>query len=225
MKASEHDEAVAAWLGDAPGVRTEELPAPLQSRWVDAAVLPAGRLGEADVKLAVQEEVAAFEAIFGRSPSVVVPPTFIWNDAVEKAWAAAGVGIVVTPGSRYTTRDESGAPAGKDLTVHNGQVSASGLVYVVRDVYFEPLLGHTPRQALDALVSKATMGRPALIETHRFNFVTDEEQKQQSLERLKQMLQGALATHPALAFMSTAELAGILRSRDTRWIESRYQQL
>ena len=41
MAASETDESVRAWLDRAPDAFTEELPSPLQSRWVDASVLPA----------------------------------------------------------------------------------------------------------------------------------------------------------------------------------------
>ena len=71
----------------------------------------------------MNEEVAAFEDIFGsHTPGVVVPPTFVWNEMVERDWAAAGIGVIVTPGRRYETRDESGQPAGEGSPVHNGQV-------------------------------------------------------------------------------------------------------
>ena len=40
----------------------------------------------------------AFAEVFGVTPEVVVPPTFVWTDAVESAWARAGARVVVTPG-------------------------------------------------------------------------------------------------------------------------------
>ena len=219
MAASESDESVRAWLDRAPDACTEELPSPLQSRWVDASVLPARTLNNADVRQAVKEEVAAFQAIFERTPDVVVPPTFVWNAVVEQAWAVAGVDVIVTPGRRYETRDESGNPAGAGNPVHNGQLGEEGIVYMVRDVYFEPSLGHTAAQAQDALALKVELGQPALFETHRFNFLGTDEKREQSLEQIKILLQGVLIAWPSLAFLSTGKLAKILIDRDPEWVE------
>lgn len=219
MAASEIDASVRNWLDRAPDAPTEELPSPLQSRWVDASVLPAQTLNSIEVGQAVKEEVSSFQLIFGRAPGVVVPPTFVWNDMVEQGWAAAGIGVIVTPGRRYETRDETGKPAGAGNPVHNGQAGENGIVYMVRDVYFEPSLGHTAAQAQDALAIKVKLGRPALFETHRFNFLGTDEEKGQSLEQLKNLLQGALITCPSLAFLSTGKLAMILKDRDPEWVE------
>jgi len=63
MAASRVDESVKAWLEQAPQSATEELPSPLQSRWVDASVLPARALSVVEIRRAVQEEVSTFQAI------------------------------------------------------------------------------------------------------------------------------------------------------------------
>jgi hypothetical protein len=219
MAASECDHSVRAWLDRSPDAFTEELPAPLQSRWVDASVLPARQLESENIKLAVKEEVAGFQAIFGCAPGVVVPPTFVWNAGVEQEWAAAGIGVIVTPGRRYETRDGAGKPAGEGYPLHNGQTGENGIVYMVRDVYFEPSLGHKAVQALGALALKVELGRPALFETHRFNFLGADEKKEQSLEQLKGLLQGALIAWPSMAFLSTGKLAMVLKNRDPEWVE------
>ncbi|MDH3948911.1 MAG: glycosyl hydrolase, partial [Gammaproteobacteria bacterium] len=224
MAASESDESVRAWLDRAPDASTEDLPSPLQSRWVDASVLPARSLDSEDVRQAVKEEVDCFQAIFRRPPVVVVPPTFVWNAVVEQAWAAAGIGVIVTPGRRYETRDGSGEPAGAGNPVHNGQVGDNGIVYMVRDVYFEPSFGHTAEKAHHALALKAELGRPALFETHRFNFTGTDEKKDQSLEQIKCLLRDALAAYPSLAFLSTGELARVLKKRDPEWVEQRLRR-
>jgi len=219
MAASEINASVRNWLDRTPDAPTEELPSPLQSRWVDASVLPAQTLNSIEVGQAVKEEVSGFQLIFGHAPGVVVPPTFIWNDMVEQDWAAAGIGVIVTPGRRYETRDEAGKPAGAGNPVHNGQAGENGIVYMVRDVYFEPLLGHTAVQAHGALALKVELGRPALFETHRFNFLGTDEDKGRSLEQIKSLLQGALTAWPSLGFLSTGKLARILKDRDPEWVE------
>ena len=91
----------------------------------------------------------------------------------------------------------------------------------MRNDYFEPALGHTAQQAIAALETKTRLGRPTLLETHRFNFLGSEERQTNALAELAKLLQGALDIHPDLAFMSTEKLARVLITRDPDWVELR----
>lgn len=224
MTASEGDNAIKDWLCKAPFAATEDLPSPLQSRWVDASVLPARPLARADVLGAAREEVDTFQSVFAIKPEVAVPPTFVWNRDVEQAWAAAGVGVIITPGRRFETRDERGRPAGSGALIYNGQFGEGGTIYLVRDVYFEPSLGHTAEQALAALLSKVQFCRPALFETHRFNFLGTEEEKKQALAELERLLRMAVKNYPDLAFLSSEKLATIFKNQDPEWLDSRLRR-
>ena len=219
LQASKTDKAAMDWLRHAPHLSTEELPSALQSRWVDASILPSRHLNANAVQLAAQEEVVTFQQIFGTIPRVAVPPTFIWTEDVEKAWAVAGISVVITPGNRFESRDESGSPAGKGRAIHNGQSSENNIVYLVRDDYFEPSLGHTAVQALGRLSAKTRLGRPILYETHRFNFLGSKEEKNKALEEIERLLTLALKQYPDLAFLSSIKLATILKTRDPAWLE------
>jgi hypothetical protein len=220
LLASKTDKTVMDWLAHAPQLSTEELPSPLQSRWVDASILPSRHLSANAVQLAAKEEVAAFQQIFGTVPRVAVPPTFIWTEDVEKAWAAAGVTVVITPGNRFESRDESGRPAGNGRAIHNGQSSENNrIVYLVRDDYFEPSLGHTAVQAIGRLSAKTRLGRPTLYEMHRFNFLGSEKKRNRALEELECLLGEVLKQYPDLAFLSSIELATILKGQDPAWLE------
>jgi hypothetical protein len=224
MTAGRVDDTVKAWIERAPQSATEELPSALQSRWVDASVLPARRLDAGEIRQAVQEEVNAFQAIFGYPSKVVVPPTFVWNDAVEQAWAESGVAVIVTPGRRYETRGDRAELAGAGAPIYNGQAGSNGTVYLVRNDYFEPALGHTAEQAIAALKTKTRLGRPTLLETHRFNFLGRAESKMRALAELENMLRRALDTHPALAFISTEQLARVLTNLDPDWVELSFRR-
>ncbi len=217
-RAAREQPRVADWL--ATPELTEQLPSPLQSRWTDASVLPSRPLEVAAVRDAVAEEVAVYTRVLGAPPRVVVPPTFVWNAAVEAAWAAAGLGVLVTPGRRLSGRDEAGRPAGMDRDMHNGERGEGGLVYLVRDDYFEPILGHTPERALAALAAKTALGRPCLLETHRNNFLAAAGgDPPRALAALDELHRRALAATPSLRFLSCAELGQILREEDPAWIE------
>lgn len=221
MMASESNKSVKDWLYSAPVSITEDLPSHLQSRWISAASLPPKPLGNAELSRAVREEMDCFKAVFGTAPRVAVPPTFIWNKCVETAWSEGGIDVVVTPGARYESRDGTGRPSAAGGAIYNGQVSDAGAVYMVRNTYFEPSLGHTAEMAITALDSKTSLGRPTLLETHRFNFLGSDDMKTRSMEELKRFLQRALDKFPSLAFLSTDQLANILRDRDPAWVEQR----
>ncbi len=209
---------VAAWLA-APEL-TEKLPSHLQSRWTDARELPSRPLPVHSVERAVAEEVALYVELFGQVPEVVVPPTFLWTGEVEAAWAAAGVGTIITPGQRLTRRDADGHPAGRDRDMRNGEQGAGGVRYLVRDDYFEPIFGHRPERALAALASKSALGRPCLLETHRWNFLAATGGDPAAAESaLVEMYELARRDFPSLRFSSCAELTRAMRENDPVWIE------
>ncbi|MHB1187353.1 hypothetical protein [Thiobacillus sp.] len=218
LAAARTDDRVRAWLTAPEPAVTEGLPSPLQSRWVDASTLPSRALDPAVIEQAVAREAADFEASFRQVPRVAVATTFVWNDAVEAAWAQAGVEAVITPGRRATCRNAAGQPGCVDATMLTGERSLAGPTWLVRDIYFEPALGHPPQRLADGLAARTWQGRACLVETHRFNFLQAGEA---SLAALEAGLKVALAAFPDLRFVSPLELARALQARDPEWIETR----
>ncbi len=218
LAAAHQDEQVRDWLAGAEPAATEALPSALQSRWVDAASLPSRDLPQRDIQAAVAVEASAYRRVFGTAPQVAVATTFVWNDTVEAAWAVAGVDAIVTPGRRATCRTDTGAPGCVDATMLTGMQSAAGPLYLVRDVYFEPALGHAPQRLVEGLRQRSRQGRPCLVETHRFNFLQAGES---AVTALDAGLRGALAALPSLRFVAPVDIARVLRSHDPAWLEHR----
>nr|CCF78709.1 conserved exported hypothetical protein [Rubrivivax gelatinosus S1] len=211
------DPAVRDWLlADSPAL-TEALPSHLQSRWVDASRLPSSPLPEAEARGAAVAECRAFSRILGQPAKVVVPPTFVWTRETEAAWAAAGVEFVVTPGWRHPARDERGLPSGDEGPIAGGD-RAGMITYLVRSDYFEPARGRDARHALAVLDRCAAEGRPCLLENHRDNFIGRVQACGHALDELDALYRQALVGHSSLRFMSSWELACILRDRDPRWV-------
>ena len=217
LDAAGSDDAVRAWLVGAGFPAYEALPSPLQSRWVYAARLPSQPLEQAEIRAAVEEETRAFKRIFATLPRVAVPPTFVWTRGVETAWMAAGIAVIITPGRRYTCRDGAGLPAGMEGPIHNGETAGASTLYLVRDIYFEPLRGHAPARVLDEARARFHLGRPALLETHRSNFIGADADYRHSLAQLEALLTGALQAWPQLRFLSPEALARIYRERPAEW--------
>ncbi len=220
MTAAQHNTGVQEWLVSGEVPDAAELPAHLQSRWVDARTLPTSPIPEPDILAAADEEVAAFAGIFGFRPRVAVPPTFVWDRMAERAWSRNGVEVVVTPGRRCEGRDRDGQPVNGGAPSYNGQ-RAYDAAYVVRDIYFEPSYGHTAEQAVAAIEGKHRLGRPALVEMHRFNFTGGETQAQSSLKELNKLLGSVLRALPDVRFMSTARLGELYRRGDATVFDRR----
>ena len=219
MKASREQESVRAWLVQEGVPRNEDLPAALQSRWIDGSVLPSRDLPSEEVSVATAREVEAFRQVFGAKPSVIVPPTFVWTHATEAGWSSAGVRVVVTPGARYHARDGTGSLVGTGEPLYNGETGASGMVYVVRDDYFEPALGHKARRAVAAIEAKTRVGRPTLLETHRFNFTGSSARTEDALRETDLLLRLVVERFPGVRFLSTAELASAMARADPDLVE------
>ena len=218
MHASQSAPAVRSWLTEPGHPRTERLPPALQSRWIDASTLPSWPHSPLAVDRAVDAEVKLFHAVFHRAPTVVVPPTFVWDQTVENAWARHQVRVVVTSGRRHPGRDADGALVTKPGVLFNGQLSTSGLRYMVRKDYFEPCRGHTVERALKALAANTAAGRPTLLETHRFNFTELCQDLERSYAQLDLMFSAALSAHPRLSFLATGDLAERIASNDPSWL-------
>jgi hypothetical protein len=213
MRGSAANAQIRDWLTGPGFASTEALPSHLQSRWIDATGLPSKPLPVAAAVAAAGEESRIFAATFGAPPEVAVPPTFVWTEDVEGAWAAAGVRVVVTPGRRCESRDREGHPVPGETEYYNGATGQHGVSYVVRDSYFEPSLGQTHQGALRALARNTELGRPTLLEIHRMNFIGDERLAQRTLDEVTGLLTAACAEFPGVRFMNTAELARHYRDR------------
>ena len=218
--AATQDEAVRAWLGT-PGLpQTEALPSHLQSRWIDASSLPSRSLETAQIDQAATDEAAHYQTCLGQTPTVAVATTFVWTEAVEHAWRRAGVEVLITPGRRATARDGTGHPAAVDLTMLTGERSRAGQIYLVRDVYFEPALGHPPQRLLDGLTARTHQGRACLAEMHRFNFL---QAADASLASLQSAMALCLAQIPTLRFISPLELARAIEHADATVIAREFR--
>jgi hypothetical protein len=217
MAVARTDPSVRRWLTASRFPQTEALPSALQSRWIDASLLPSRPLDAGDIAKAASDEALIYRRHFGMAPQVAVATTFVWNEEVEKAWKDAGVEVLITPGRRATCRDATGGLDGIDRAMLTGELSDAGQSYLVRDVYFEPTLGHAPERLLEGLEARTREGRACLVEMHRFNFL---QEMDQSLNALRTALERSLGRHPNLRFTSPQEIARDIRQRNGEIVQT-----
>jgi len=211
------EETVRAWLTGSLFPATEALPSALQSRW-------AGPQTAEEVHAAAVEEARTFREIFGVIPQVAVPPTFVWGLAVERAWKEEGVHVVMTPGRRYADRDAGGRLVPEGRVIHTGDISPSGCLYLVRGRYFEPTLGHSAEHGAAEVGECLRLGRPALLETHRMNYIAPPDEADKAFAALEALLETVLSAYPGVRFMATETLADRIRQGDGDLFERRFSR-
>jgi len=220
MQVAAKDMNVRDWMQTEGIPSTESLPSHLQARWTDASVLPSRALEKTPQLAAITEEASLFGRCFSVRPRVAVATTFVWTEEVEAAWAREGIDVIITPGVRYTCRDASGKPGGEDKRMLNGELSKNGQIYLVRDVYFEPMLGHTPERLVNDAKERARLGRPCLVEMHRLNFIGAAENCESSLRVLEAALEKLQRTFPEIRYMTSLELAEAIGTKMPALVET-----
>ena len=132
--------------------------------------------------------------------------------------------MVVTPGQRFEGRGQDGKLEAIGPWLHNGQMSPFGPMYIVRNGYFEPAMGHTAQRVLETLDNNCATARPTLLETHRFNFTGKPDAAKAAYRELENLFAQAPALYPDIAFMSTEELAKGLLESDPDLVETRLKR-
>jgi hypothetical protein len=138
---------------------------------------------------------------------------------VEAAYGKAGVSVLMTPGARFTARDEAGKPLRSGVPVFNAERGQGAIMYLVRDVYFEPVLGHASERLPRELAARSALGRPAIVETHRFNFCGPRA-RHEAFATLADGLRLVRERVANVRFLSSAEVAHAIRTNDPRWLET-----
>ena len=126
---------------------------------------------------------------------------------MESAYKRNGVEVIITPGFRNIGRSTGGLLLADSNSYWNGGRTTRGMVSLVRDIYFEPSFGHSAESMTSKIESKFRMRKPALLETHRFNFAGHSAQLERSVEELDKLLSWLVEKFPDIAFLTPAQLA------------------
>ncbi len=168
--------------------------------------------------------VASFTELFGRRPRSVVAPDYVWNRSHEKMWRDAGIAIIqskreqrwVGVGGAITNRIY------KVLERSWRRITDPDLVYLERNCRFEPAQegpgAGTVENCLESVLAAWKRGEPAIIETHRVNYVNlDSEITDRCFADLAELLSSIAAQPgPRPQFVDDSELAQLQR-RGTSW--------
>lgn len=167
-------------------------------------------------KLAIYlEGLDIFKNLFGYHSLSVIPPNYTWSDDFNKTVAEKGVKYI-----QGNKKIREPVPGKKSKYTHRylGMKNSNGQLALVRNVSFEPSLT-TVNGIVDRVLSEIDiafkMRKPAIISSHRINYVgyLDQKNREQTLHILNELLKKLLKKWPDVEFMSSDELGNYISEK------------
>jgi hypothetical protein len=160
--------------------------------------------------------VAIFKNIFKQEPSCFAAPNGIFHPILENELAKTGVKNFVVNRQRVEP-DLYGNLKKRSFNFSYGKINNNGHLYYRRNVKFEPVQSsYSFQNVINEVDAAFTMGKPAVISTHKINFVggLNKEHRNRSLNEFKKLLESVINKHPDLIFMSSKELCNLIRKKN-----------
>lgn len=168
----------------------------------------------------VLEGLKQFEELFGYISRSFIPPNYFWSPDFNEQVSRAGVKFY--QGNR---RMKEPHIYGEGNVIHShilGKKNKYGQVYLIRNSMFEPSLGKSQKekavnQCLKQINASFTMKKPAIVCSHRLNYVgyLDQSNRDRTLQMLKTLLREILKKWPAVEFMTSDKLGTIIKKNDS----------
>jgi hypothetical protein len=161
----------------------------------------------------LDDGIKLFKSTFGRSPSVFNPPNGIFHSDYYPVLTAGGV-TSIDASHRRQEPDKNG---GLTMKRHSfGSISAERLVHFISNCAFEPV--KRKRSVVDDTLKQIEAAfrwkKPALINTHRINYVKGRggDQRDLGLNGLSELLNRLTAKWPDIEFMGTGEFGRFMNT-------------
>ena len=191
------------WLGNPKG-----------NRRLDIAYNYANDDELAFVKKAISEGYEQFTKMFGYKSLTTICPSYTWDREIEKHFA--NLGVLVMQGGYLQFHPEMDTHS-RHTKHYTGERNELGQYYFMRNVHFEPTLFKETDYVgrLMADINRVfRWHKPVIISSHRLNYIGNlvPENRDITLGLLKQLLQDIVRKYPDVEFMSSDQLALLVRN-------------
>lgn len=157
----------------------------------------------------IDSGISMFHQIFGRNPDSFVAPVYIWDKKIEAHLSRRKFKSIQGLYYRYEYSNEKGS-ANKEFRFFQKK-NEFGQVQLVRNCFFEPST-KANYDWIDKCLSEVKTAfmwkRPAIICTHRLNFMgsIDEKNQSRNLLAFEALLKQIIRNWPDVEFVTSSEL-------------------
>jgi hypothetical protein len=158
-----------------------------------------------------------FKQIFNYLPDSFIAPVYIWNSDLEKSFFENG--IKVLQGARFQSELNQDGMSFSNRKIHfTGNRNKYRQINTVRNCTFEPSLMSgidVVNKCLADINISFKWGKPAIISSHRVNFIgsLDEKNRDKNLLLFDELLSKIIKKFPDVQFMSSSELGKLIDNK------------
>ena len=171
----------------------------------------------------LEQGLYLFEEFFQRRPGSLIAPDYTWNGRMENIWEGSGL-TVIQAKREQRNPDLGNGRLGRLQKYVYRQVDRRwnpGRIYLERNCRLEPVQALDPSAVIDDCITATfaawSAGQPAIVETHRVNFVhLDPAVAETGQRALAEYLHAVGGATPGPVFLTDMELAQLYR-RGTAW--------
>jgi hypothetical protein len=167
---------------------------------------------EQDISNSILEGLKMFEAYFGFKSLSAIAPNYTWSNAQEQLLKKEGV-IAMQGMLKQRVVNGSNQAYNYKMRFTNSNLKANQiLAYQRRNVFFEPSQNKI-KDPIDAALRRINIsfksGKPAIIGSHRLNFIggLNVKNRDDSIVLLKKLLKIMVKKWPDIQFMNAEDLA------------------
>lgn len=160
----------------------------------------------------ITEAQLLFEQMFGYKSESFIATTYTWNPKIEASLKRNGVNYLQGMVHQHIPLDDDTTFTYKKNN-YCGRRSDEGLIYLMRNCYFEPSQGSaTAQDCLERVKIAFRWHKPATVSMHRLNVIggIDERNRTQNLADLRWLLKQIVDIYPDVEFMSSDELGRVI---------------
>ena len=164
----------------------------------------------------INEGLSLFEKIFGFKSITMIPNNFILGEQLHEVLKNNGIKVI--QGMKYQK-----LPLGEDVNQKRriigrfiGSENGQQIKYFVRNGQYEPTQMPANYDSVDGCLKEISnaffWNKPAIINTHRLNYVGvyDQKTKDENIKNFRVLVKSIIKKWPNVEFMDSAELANLM---------------
>lgn len=160
----------------------------------------------------LSDAVMLFQKIWGYAPNSFIAPNYFWDEVIESYLVKNDIKYLQGQRAQFMAKSNGTYKAKYHFT---GQRSKSGLLYLVRNCYFEPSFSYKKdwvSSCMKEILRSFQLHKPAIIGTHRVNYIggIDEKNRQHGLKELSALIKEIIRNWPEVEFISSDQLGDII---------------
>ena len=166
----------------------------------------------------IREGLDLFESLFGYRSSSFIATTYTWSPLIEPYLKSNGVKYLQGLVTQHIPLDKGHTFVYKK-TNFQGRRSSSGLIYLMRNCFFEPAQYGDKYDFVDECLSRIKCafrwGKAAVICAHRLNFIgnIDSTNRDKNIVMFRKLLAEIVKHWPDVEFVTSDELGQLVEKR------------